>query len=283
MKWILSRVGAVLFKVGCESAEGQTLKAGCLHLSLHRSGGSWRKVQKSRNTEIDPVQERATSESVKSSWKLRMFNWPMNVQCSFWSVVTKGNIRIMVRNWRIGARDAKQSPTNFQLWQSPQFSLSTYFHYTFIHTHTGREQLFEEKEKDNILHLRRVKSRPWVITREAAECRWWKVVPGSMALALPQAGQDFQINSRLVPPNPSEAHTHHSSRGQTSNLVICQSATHNIYAHPLPRLASYGMGMGQPDEYKCRVCTDSDTHITYDRHRWCVCKILLCVTHVLSS
>ena len=71
----------------------------------------------------------------------------MNVQCSFWSVVTKGNIRIMVRNWRIGARDAKQSPTNFQLWQSPQFSLSTYFHYTFIHTHTGREQLFEEKEK----------------------------------------------------------------------------------------------------------------------------------------
>ena len=39
MKWILSRVGSVLFKVGSESAEGQTLKAGCLHLSLHPSRG----------------------------------------------------------------------------------------------------------------------------------------------------------------------------------------------------------------------------------------------------
>ena len=80
MKWILSRVGAVLFKVGCESAEGQTLKAGCLHLSLHRSGGSWRKVQKSRNTEIDPVQERATSESVKK--QLKVENFRLADECS---------------------------------------------------------------------------------------------------------------------------------------------------------------------------------------------------------
>ena len=43
-----------------------------------------------------------------------------------------------------------------------------------------------------------------------------------MAPTMPQAGQDFQINSRLVPPNPSEAHTHHSNRGQTASLVICQ-------------------------------------------------------------
>ena len=67
MKWILSRVGTALLslKWALSQQEGQTLKAGCLHLRLHPSGGSRPKVQKSWNTEIDPIQQerQVTSES----------------------------------------------------------------------------------------------------------------------------------------------------------------------------------------------------------------------------
>ena len=58
----------------------------------------------------------------------------------FWLVVTKGNIWIMVRNWRIGASGGSARRKTI-VGQFPivaittiPLSRSTYFHYTFIHT-----------------------------------------------------------------------------------------------------------------------------------------------------